>query len=249
MAVVLVCLGRRDAKEEVDKMFFNLSISRKIDLLNFVNQCQIEYQRFFYRKDTKDKLLKDIHGLFQLILHFLTERSMLELDKEMRIIGRVPSWFSAIMKKRLFICSLHENQQDVKSVLIKLRDIPIDYIQYYPKKRLLTTRVFFELCFYIPRRVSNASFLKEYNKMIWNAHSSTPVELRYYENSYIYNDYSELELMQQIFCLQLENWKQIWTEMHWPTTFEVQKRLLSLKAKQWHPPVKDYLDYMLSSSV
>lgn len=197
----------------------------------------------------KVKFLSDVVIFIRTLLDFTEAICIERLDRFVTLFEPIPGHIIPEFQQRLCILALHPQRLEVIFDLqerwkVKLHLLSSSILQV---KSLIDTEVFMELTLSLPKRRKVAdSFIDEFKRAIWETHLIRPDELHHLVIPKVHNEFTSFELLKQIVCFLLPNWKQIWAEMGFPMTFEVQKRLHLLKKKGWHPTVSDYVKCLLN---
>jgi hypothetical protein len=243
-----LCITREDAWDAVNDLFIYSDIGVRTKTRQFVHLYQDQIKDVLDDPLARVPLLKDIHGFWELLLKARQERC----DQLMYIFHEqlrpTPPHLPGHLIAKLGLCSLYSDHLELVNTLQGIT---------YPHLRLLTehqrgcipTEVFKALGVFILKPATQSDFLTEFKSTIWQPHVRTPTKLltiRLHEVPDM--DYSQHDILLQVMCFMLPNWGQVWTEMGWPFTHEIQRRLRFLKKDLWRPKCSEFIKVIFNNT-
>lgn len=249
----VVCLVREDAPQAVADLFqYGRDTRLKSLTQQFTSLYQSELVETLEDAASRGALLRDIYNFWAI---FLRESDALA-EEGVRIfrglLEPLPPHLPKHMVGKLGLCSLYSDHSELVSELQGLHFPPLRLLTEH-RKICIPTLVFSELMrgFTLKpiQQGETTSFLTEFRSALWETHIRTPPKLlNQVKIPAIHIEYTQQEILSQIMCFMLPNWAQVWAEMGWPLTHEVQRRLRFLKQEQWRPRCQDFLTLIINGT-
>lgn len=237
-----LCITREDAWDVVDELFIYSDTGTRTRTRQFVHLYQDQLRDVLDDPAARIPLLKDIHRFWELLLQSRQERTdhlMFIFHEQLRPI---PPHLPGHLIAKLGICSLYSDHRELVNTLQGI---------VYPHLQLLTehlggplpTEVFKGLAEgVILKPGAQADFLTEFKTTVWEPNIRTPNKLLAVKLHRLPEmNYASRDILLQVLCFMLPNWGQVWTEMGWPFTHEIQRRLRFLKKDTWRPNCNEFV--------
>ena len=243
----VLCIVREDAVGAVGELFTYYDPDIISKTRHFVSLYQTQLRDALEDPQSRGPLLKDIHGFWSLLLQAQEEQGARLVSIFQRQLQPLPPHLPLHLVGKLGLCSLYPDHGEIVNELQQIT---------FPRLRLLTehqraplpSEVFKALLGgFIVKPGTQADFLLEFRSTVWEAHLRTPPKLTGLRLPLVSDmGYTTQDILSQVLCFGLPNWAQVWTEMGWPFTHEIQRRLRFLKKENWRPKPGDFLRIILS---
>lgn len=228
------------------------SSSQLYDWSMFIERYQDIVKASLEDTEFKDTILNDIIEFITILLNTAEDESVYSLKEFKTQLHPLAPHLTDILCKKMLILALHPKQNDIIFELQQIHFPPLKLFDHPLADRKITTSLFQELTLQaLPKRVdvSKWPFLLEFYRFIWKLHLFPH---QYSKDCNVGKHVIDIapdgfDILRQLICFLLPNWFQVWTEMNYSTSIEVQRRLWLLKTKNWTPPIKDFIMLLLNS--
>lgn len=242
-----------DLKETLFSKEFPFTYENNFIIHNYM-ETQVSVFRDDYKTGTGEQranVATLVIQLFNCIFVKIVESFHQASDKIQNNLMPCTCTISEVFQKRLVVLSLFSNDKDIIHFL-QSSTVPKNYaIRNTVKNKRIDPYMFKELQLYFPRKVSLGpqSQLTDFQKFIWKTHlHKSPMMRDKLAGTRFINlgmDFTDEELLQQIFVFSLENWEQVW-RLNFPCSIEVVKRLEFLKKyDNWKPNAEELVKTLL----
>lgn len=246
--LLLLCVTTKNAHEVFRSWCVNGS---SIDELHNWSAFIYYYQQELLDPHDKEELLRDIVEFLDILLNVAEQHSLSEFNSFTNTLKPFAPHLCDVLCKRLTVLSLFPKQEEMMFTLQQIHFPPLRLLDHPLKSLKISTSLFQEITLQcLPKRIEikDWPFLLEFYRFVWKL-DLFPHRLSKDVNVGICTDGPEggREVLVQLVCFLLPNWYQIWTEMNFSTSTEIQRRLWLLKKNKWMPPIKDYTRLLLNT--
>jgi hypothetical protein len=246
-----------ETEENIKETLFSKEFPFTFDHNFMIHNCvetQIKVFRDDYRLGTPDQkatVATLVIQLFTCLFSKIIEGFHKASDRLQNNLLPPTCTISEVFQKRLAMLSLFSNDKDIIHFL-QSSTVPKNYaIRNTNKSKKLNPYMFKELQLYLPHHVTFTphSQLAEFEKFIWKTHIHKSPMMRErlpgVRFTSLSMEFTESEILQQIFVFSLENWEEVW-RLNFPCSIEVVKRLKFFKQyDNWKPSADELVKTML----
>jgi hypothetical protein len=241
LPLFILCLVKPDASSYVREFYKDLPRTSLFKIEKFILLYQQEIEETLEGPKSRPKILTDLQKFWARFIYVINQCSDIGVRRYIKSLGGIAPHLPQHFIEKLSLLALYSPHQDLISQLQKAF-CPRLYLlsDYTPTP--IPSHVFWELLKFIPQeKPLHANFILEFRRSLWELHLYTPPELKHLKIPSIREEYKDKEIFAQVLCFMLPNWAQVWCEIGWPFTNEIQKRLRFLKGKFWRPPIEEFV--------
>ena len=256
----VLCMVREDAPTAVLNLFQYTDPRARPQVRQFVSLYQIELKETLEDATARMGLLKDMHGFWVIFLRQRDAIANAGVSVFRGLMEPLPPHLPAHFITKLGLCSFYSDHNELVSELQGLHFPRLGLLTEH-KRICIPTAIFSELMSAagVSMRINQqqqggggggggaAGFLTEFRSAVWETHIRTPPKLLQLPIQPVHMEFTNQEILCQVLCFMLPNWAQVWNEMGWPFTFEIQRRLRFLKQQSWRPKCKEFITLILNA--
>lgn len=252
----VLCIVREDAATAVANLFQYDDDRAKYTAQQFTALYQAELLEALEDTASRMALLTDIYSFWSLFIGEMDFFAQTGVGIFRSLLEPLPPHLPRHLIGKLGICSLYSNHEELVSELQGLHFPPLRLLTEH-RRISIPTEVFSELVRgvflkTVPQGAEGRGelgFLTDFRFALWDMHIRIPPKLHGQSKiPTIRVEYTQQEILSQVLCFMLPNWAQVWVEMGWPFTHEVQRRLRFLKQEQWRPRCRDFIALIVNGT-
>lgn len=211
-------------------------------ILAFLHLYEGEFKDAVKDPKIKPKILPEIRVFWTTIVNLWTSRSLKGFEQYQKLLGAIPPYIPAHKKSQLGLLAFWDEPPEMVWELQNKLKLGL-LVQF--KRRPIPTRVFYELMVDLPSSPPWVRSLLDFKGFVWEMHIRTHPKLVNLKISFVHMEFTSKQILEQLMCFLLPNWAQVWTEMGWPFTNEIQRRLRFLKTEGWRPEIKEFISLIV----
>jgi hypothetical protein len=246
--LLLLCISVKNAHEVLRSWCITGNIS--IDELHNWSVFIYYYQEELKDPNDKEELLRDIVDFLDTLLTVAEQHDQCEFTIFTNTLKPFAPHLCKALCDRLTVLALYPKQEEMMFELQQIHFPPLRLLDHPLKSQKISTSLFQQITIQcLPKNIDlkDWPFLLEFYRFVWKL-PLFPHRLAKDINVGVCADGAEggWQVLVQLVCFLLPNWYQVWTEMNFSTSTEVQRRLWLLKKNKWIPPIKEYTKLLLN---